>query len=553
MNTAAVQTKQEVELKPNKIKSALHWQRFLGNPAAHVAGLLCLLGYLFWQSLEAQRALAGTIGFAMDDAWIHVAVARNFADGLGWGVVPGKMLSVSTSPTWTLLLSAFFLVFENPLKITYVLSLGCMAVAAICFYQLAFLLTERRLFAFAAAVLVLLDPIAVWGLASGLELPLALASLSMVLVAYYAAGPASKVRRYVVPLLLVFAGVSRPELFVLIPLAIADTWWALRRSPSLLDRAQAWRTGFVQSVLVLLALAPYFVFNVLSHGKIFPATYYAKTIVRGVGLSAALADGSWQALKRAFYLDPLVQVYQVIDVLQKYQVLVLLLMIPGVIAFCRPFSSRAAARGFLLPLALVVLPWTMGMSSPSRHMANHADRYFVIFPPLAIMMACMSLRVMSELKELRYASYVLLLLMTIFPLRHLEATLRHVGVDAESTQRLYVDMPIWLAENLDPKAKLAVNDIGGIAYYAPRDLIDVMGLASPEVWPAIQREYGKPLDVSRLRDFLREKGIQYIILSPRYYPEMTKDTKTFVPLRQWAEKYEHGRTISPQVLYQVNW
>jgi hypothetical protein len=114
-------------------------------------------------------------------------------------------------------------------------------------------------------------------------------------------------------------------------------------------------------------------------------------------------------------------------------------------------------------------------------------------------------------------------------------------------------MPVWLSQNLDPKAKLAVNDIGGIAYYAPRDLIDVMGLASPEVWPAIQRGYGQKQDVSKLRAFLKERGIEYIILSPKYYPELTRDTQTFTPMQQWAEKYEHGRTISPQVLYKVTW
>ncbi len=528
-------------------------KHLIRSPWLHSLALLSCLAFIFLESLSAQRALAGTIGFAMDDAWIHVAVAKNFASGLGWGVVPGKTLSVSTSPTWTLILSSFFLVFENPLKITFLVSLVCMGIASISFYQLTYLLTEKRLFAFCAGVLVLIDPIALWGLTSGLELPLALAALGLLLLSYYSAAPHSRARRFLVPVLLAFAGVSRPELFVLIPLALFDTFLSLRRSPSLLEKSDAIKTLLIQGVLVIVCLLPYFAFNLYSHGKVFPATYYAKTIVRGVGLSSALADGSWKALKQSLYLDPLVQVYQVIDVLQKYQVLLLLLMLPGVLAFCRPFCTKAAARGFLIPLALVILPWTMGMSSPSKYMANHADRYFVIFPPLALLMACGTLRVLSGVKELRPVAYVVLLLMTLFPLRHWDATLRHIGIDAESTQKLYVEMPVWLSQNLDPKAKLAVNDIGGIAYYAPRDLIDVMGLASPEVWPAIQRGYGQKQDVSKLRAFLKERGIEYIILSPKYYPELTRDTQTFTPMQQWAEKYEHGRTISPQVLYKVTW
>lgn len=527
--------------------------RLLASPVTHAALLVGLVIILFLRALAAQREYAGTIGFAMDDAWIHVTVARNFAQGLGWSIVPGKMLSVSTSPTWTLLLASFFLFFDNPLKITFLCSFLCMGFATVLFYFLVSALTGKRLLGLLAGVLIALDPIAVWGIASGLELPLALAALSLCLYLYYSGDPGSHLRRFGVPLALAFAGVSRPELFILIPLALLDTFFTLRRSVIAADRQKAFSTLLIQCAVILTALLPYFIFNLASHGKIFPATYYAKTIVRGVGLSAAIADGSWSALRQSLYIDPLVQVFQIVDVLQKHQLLVLLLMLPGLMAFARPFASKASARGYLLPLALVLLPWIMGMGSPSKYMSNHADRYFVIFPPLAICMACMTLKIMLEQKTLKSVAAVLMVLMVLLPLRSLAPTFKHIGIDAESTQRLYVDMPIWLAQNLDPKAKLAVNDIGGIGYYAPRDLIDVMGLASPEVWPAISRGYGKPVPVERLREFLREQKIEYIILSPRYYPELTKDANTFEPLQQWREKYEHGRTISPQVLYKVHW
>ncbi|MBX7145071.1 MAG: hypothetical protein K1X79_11515 [Oligoflexia bacterium] len=552
MNTSLAKHEKN-QLSLLSAKTRLGATRLLSSPLLHAALLIGLVVMLLFRALQTQREMAGSIGFAMDDAWIHVTVARNFAHGLSWGVVPGKMLSVSTSPTWTLLLSVFFVFFDNPLKITFLCSLLCMGVAVVSFYALVSSLTGRRSLGLLAGVLVALDPIALWGLASGLELPLALAALGAALWLYYLADASSALRRYAVPLALAFAAVSRPELFILIPLAIFDTFFTLRRSVLVADQRQAFRVAAVQCGVVFAALLPYFAFNMLSHGKIFPATYYAKTIVRGVGLSAALADGSWSALRQSLYIDPLVQVFQIVDVLQKHQLLVLLLMLPGVMAFARPFASKVAARGYLLPLALILLPWVMGMGSPSKYMSNHADRYFVIFPPLAICMACMTLKIILEQRALRAVGSTLMCLMILFPLRSFAPTMRHIGIDAESTQRLYVDMPIWLNENLDPKAKLAVNDIGGIGYYAPRDLIDVMGLASPEVWPAIQRGYGKPVPVQQLREFLRQRGIEYIILSPRYYPELTKDRSTFEPIREWSEKYEHGRTISPQVLYRINW
>ncbi|MBN8548578.1 MAG: hypothetical protein J0M12_04605 [Deltaproteobacteria bacterium] len=523
----------------------------LTHPYTHIALGMLLVLVLFSVALSYQRKMAGTLSFAMDDSWIHVAVAHNLATGQGWGIIPGKMLSVSTSPTWTLFLAFFFLFFVNPIKIVFLCSLLSMAAVCIFSYLLAWQLTERKSLAMLALFLIVTNPICIWGVSSGLELPLALASLMLALYSFYSSEPTSWRRKVVVPLCCVFAAVTRPELFVLIPLALADTWRVLYFSER--DRSKLIPTIVTQCLVTLAALAPYFIFNLLSHGKIFPATYYAKTIVRGVGLSSALASGSWNAIEQSLLYDPLRQVAQIMSVLQGQNVVMLLLLTPALLLFCKPFSTKVAARGFLLPLAVFIIPWVMGMSSPSRLMSNHADRYFVIFPPLVALMACLSLKLLLDAGKARFLTGFLALLMVLLPWRTLKPTFRHIGIDAESTQRLYVEMPVWLAQNLDPKAKLAVNDIGGIAYYAPRDLIDVMGLATPEVWPAIQRGYGEPVPVARLREYLREQKIEYIILSPRYYTELTKDKATFEPIKEWKEGYEHGRTISPQILYKVHW
>ena len=113
-------------------------------------------------------------------------------------------------------------------------------------------------------------------------------------------------------------------------------------------------------------------------------------------------------------------------------------------------------------------------------------------------------------------------------------------------------MGIWIKENLDPKAVLATNDIGGLAYFARRDFIDIMGLSSPEIWPALQRGYSEPQNLDKLIEYLRSQKVEYILLSPRYYPNFTTRTEIFEPVHQWAERYQHGRTISPQILYKFH-
>ncbi len=53
----------------------------------------------------------GRMIYVLDDPAIHQSIARNLVDTGTWGVVPGHFESASSSPLWTLLLSAIIAVF----------------------------------------------------------------------------------------------------------------------------------------------------------------------------------------------------------------------------------------------------------------------------------------------------------------------------------------------------------------------------------------------------------------------------------------------------------
>jgi hypothetical protein len=73
----------------------------------------------------------------------------------------------------------------------------------------------------------------------------------------------------------------------------------------------------------------------------------------------------------------------------------------------------------------------------------------------------------------------------------------------------------WVAANLPPDALIAAHDIGALGYFDDHELVDLAGLISPEVIPFIR-------DEDRLTAFLSERGADYLIAFPEFYPDLTR-------------------------------
>lgn len=71
------------------------------------AAMLALVGVLalLWATVAA---IGGGLELPLDDAYIHLGVARDLAEHGTWGVNPGQMASASSSPVWTGILALWF-------------------------------------------------------------------------------------------------------------------------------------------------------------------------------------------------------------------------------------------------------------------------------------------------------------------------------------------------------------------------------------------------------------------------------------------------------------
>jgi len=65
---------------------------------------------------------------------------------------------------------------------------------------------------------------------------------------------------------------------------------------------------------------------------------------------------------------------------------------------------------------------------------------------------------------------------------------------------------------------IAAHDIGALGYFDQHELIDLAGLISPEVIPFIR-------DEPRIADYLNQRGADYLIAFPDFYPQLTENAE----------------------------
>ena len=81
-----------------------------------VISLVSLGGYLI-----ASR-LTQSVGFPLDDAWIHQTYARNLGVNGEWSFIPGQASAGSTAPLWTMVLAIGHALGTGPFLWTFLIN-----------------------------------------------------------------------------------------------------------------------------------------------------------------------------------------------------------------------------------------------------------------------------------------------------------------------------------------------------------------------------------------------------------------------------------------------
>jgi hypothetical protein len=284
------------------------------------------------------------------------------------------------------------------------------------------------------------------------------------------------------------AVLARPEAVVLVPLFF-------------LAERPAFKRAAIFAGVTALVLAPSVVFSLLTVGAPFPATAAAK--VEG-GLLGWVA-GVHESALRTFLLRPWDFVTDWIAWLSRTHWL-LLLAVPAL-----ALVGRRGARRLALPaIALVLHPLAMALLAPYREPSFQEGRYSMHLLPVAFVLLAVAA---PRGERVRRPITLLWLVLALLPLPR--AADRYAwGV--QNINAMQVHLGRWVDRELPKTARLAVNDIGAIAYFSRREVIDLIGLVTPEILPYKRR------GDSGVIEYVRETCPDYLIVFPSWFPELTK-------------------------------
>jgi len=431
------------------------------------------------------------IGFPLDDSWIHQTYARNLSLHGEWAFRTGFPSAGSTAPIWSALLALGFLLRLSPHIWTYFLgAVTLFALAVICEWAVRKLVDSYRPRFPWIGIFIAFEWHLAWAAMSGMETLLQGLIVTTVLVMLMTNSP----RYLILGLLTGLAVWVRPDGLTLLGPVILTILIAQPDARSRLTAITRYLIGF-GSLFVF-----YLLFNLAIGGTPMPNTFYAK--------QAEYA--SWQTLPILTRLGQM-----------SLQLLVgpSLVLVVGVVGWLvisirqKKWGSVAAlfwCAGYLI-LYVLRLP-----------MYQHG-RYIMPAMPILFLFGLLAFAEFDKGKLFaRYhwigqtfwrASIVMLTLAFIF------LGAQSYAKDVEVIESEMVVTAKWVAVNLPPDALIAAHDIGALGYFDNHDLIDLAGLVSPDVIPFIR-------DEPQLANYLNQRGADYLIAFPEFYPLLTEKAET---------------------------
>lgn len=448
-------------------------------------------------------------GFPLDDSWIHQVYGRNLAQTGIWSFVPGIPSAASTSPLYTVLLSIGYRLNIPYALWTHLLGGVALWVTAMLGARLVERLLPGRRYAFVMGGLAQVGTWhLIWAAVSGMETGLfAMWTLALIALAWREGDGLSSAPRNaalrggVFGLVSGLAVVTRPEGVVLV--GLTGVLMMIAQPQKNWQRLFIW--GGAAVGVFLAVLTPYLALNLQITGGLLPDTAAAK-----IAQNAPLLKESFPA--------------RVVSMVLPLLAGTLLFLIPGVL-----WWTFTQARHLTRQSALVWLPLLWGIGLIGLYAARlpayyHHGRYVIpALPALIVLGTAGTLELLNAGRRTMAGRVLSRALAASTVLAYVYFALgAGRGVYVEDVTIINEEMVTaahWIADHIPPDQLLAIHDIGAVGYFAPRPILDLAGLVSPEVIPFIN-------DAESLWSWLKGYDAKYLMAFPDQIPgDSTEDSR----------------------------
>ena len=391
--------------------------------------------------------------YYLDDAFIVLRYGQNLAAGKGWCFNPGEQVNGSTSVLNTLAAAAAHrLAPTHPDWVLHSLDDLCFILSALLI--LAWFSRARSFAAGGVAAAALLaDPLlhSTYGMETALLILLAMLSLWCCQTRSRFFGP-----------VLALLPLARPEGLILSGLFLLRQFWKAKRVP--------WK----ESSLLAVAVPAWLLFSWLYFGDPFPQSLAAKT--------AQGASGLWSS-KIMFWPGLLDQIQTLYPHWYRLLPAALLLLAGAAVTVRQPdpvgvIFIWAALLGVWYPLLQVPgYHWYYGPIFLSQDLLFGLGAYLILN---------IRLQRFPQREVWNQVAAWLLLGVLLIPMAW---NLRQgYSLERPARERAYAEVADWISQNTDPGARLSAVELGTLAYYSQRNVVDPLGLvATPEMAVRLRR------------------------------------------------------------------
>ncbi|MCC6866362.1 MAG: hypothetical protein IT280_09420 [Ignavibacteria bacterium] len=471
--------------------------------------------------------------FPLDDPWIHLQFAKNLAEYGSFSYFKNEVVtSGSTSPLYTFILAAGFFFTKNEMWLSYITGILFFAVSVYFYFKLTHdVFAKENWLAIMASLLFVLEKWLNFISVTGMETTLYI--LLLVACYYY-------YRKMNAVLFAVTLGLTlwtRPDAIAFIIALAVDyifRMYIIMRAPKensgirLFANKELIKIGIIFGAIILI----YFAMNYFISGSLLPNTYGAK-----------VKYYSAEFRSRADFLK--------VDVWEYFtESAYILIFIPFVFAVYKLLFDSVRLKYNSLLMPLIFIGGFIFMYWYQLPYAHRFGRYMMPLFPFYILLSVYGGReffkwlgrylndtkLINGLNIILLASAIIYFAVVLNENKELyQDQSRHIYIRQVETAK-------WLKNNTPQGSIVATHDVGAIAFYSERKVIDVVGLINPEF---IQKLNTKDF-VGFVEEQIKKQNVNYLAFLKEWFqvvnqnPLFTAGENNFEIMNVY--KYEPGKT-----------